>query len=108
MGIVVWSVVAIATLFLLARTRPGLALATGVGAAVLVVVVVLVVPIFLDGPSDDQEVVSQSVTLPGQSEQDRTQQTIVLDRDREQPVPATQTPEPAKKQPVAGSPALRP
>lgn len=76
-----------------------------IGAAVLVVFAVLVVPIFLDGPSDDQEVVSQSVTLPGQSEQDRIQQTIVLDRDREQPVPATRTPEPAKQQAIAASPA---
>ena len=72
-----------------------------IGAVVLVVFAVLVVPIFLDGPSDDQEIVSQTVTLPGQDSQERTQQTIVLDRDREQPVPATRTAEPARQQPAA-------
>ena len=71
-----------------------------IGAVVLVVFAVLVVPIFLDGPSDDQEIVSQTVTLPGQDSQERTQQTIVLDRDREQPVPATRTAEPVRQQPV--------
>jgi DedD protein len=60
-----------------------------IGAVVIVVFAILVVPIFLDGPSNDSEVVSESVTLPGQNDQERKQQTIVLDRDRSQPVPAT-------------------
>lgn len=62
------------------------------GAVVLVVFAVLVVPIFLDGPSDDVELISEAVTLPGQNSQDRQQQTIVLDRDRNQPVPASAAP----------------
>ncbi len=57
-----------------------------VGAIVLVAVVVLVVPVFLDGPPSEGEVISERVPLPGQSEQKI--QTIVLDRDRDQPVPA--------------------
>ena len=63
-----------------------------VGAIVLVAVIVLVVPVFLDGPPTD-EVVSERVPLPGQEAQ--TMQTVVLDRDRDQPVPA----------PVAATPA---
>lgn len=68
-----------------------------IGAAVLVVFAVLVVPVFLDGPDDGVEVISESVTLPGQNNQERKQQTIVLERDRTEPVPAaaTQTPTPA-------------
>ena len=60
-----------------------------IGAAVLVVFVVLVVPIFLDGPPDDGEVVTERVLLPGQDEQKT--QTVVLDRDRTEPVPAAST-----------------
>lgn len=59
-----------------------------VGAVVLVVVAVLVVPVFLDGPSSDTEVVTETVLLPGQEGQARKQQTIVLNRDRSEPVPA--------------------
>jgi DedD protein len=66
-----------------------------IGAAVLVIFAVLVVPVFLDGPPDATEIVSESVTLPGQNNQDRKQQTIVLDRERSQPVPATRAPTPA-------------
>ncbi len=62
-----------------------------IGAVVLVLLVVLVVPVFLDGPSEETAVVSESVTLPGQNDQKRTQQTIVLDRNRSQPVPATRS-----------------
>jgi DedD protein len=58
------------------------------GAVVLVVIAVLVVPVFLDGAPTDAEIVTQTVTLPGQEEQRRKQQTIVLERDRDQPVPA--------------------
>ena len=58
-----------------------------VGATVLVVIAVLVVPVFLDGPSDEPGVVTETVSLPGQAQQDSKRQTIVLERDREQPVP---------------------
>ncbi|MDH3338108.1 MAG: SPOR domain-containing protein [Gammaproteobacteria bacterium] len=57
-----------------------------IGAAVLVVVVVLVVPVFLDGPPSGDEIVSERVPLPGQAEQ--KSQTIVLERDRKDPVPS--------------------
>ena len=61
-----------------------------IGAVVLVIFVVLVVPIFLDGPSNDEATVQQPVLLPGQSEQET--KTVVLDRDRTNPkscVPVT-------------------
>ncbi len=84
-----------------------------IGAVVLHVFVVLVVPIFLDGPPDDAEIVSQSVLLPGQEEQKT--QTVVLDRDRTEPVPTaaqpTPTPmaqtreEPAREKPAEERPA---
>lgn len=76
-----------------------------IGAAVLVLVVVLVVPVFLDGPPEQGEVVSERVPLPGQSEHET--KTVVLDRDRSTPVPAndggerpatTPRPEPAPTQ----------
>lgn len=82
-----------------------------IGAIVLVVFAVLVVPIFLDGPSEEQAIVSESVTLPGQNNQERKQQTIVLERDRSQPVPAAQTPAPttpAETAPQEKDPAPRP
>lgn len=59
-----------------------------IGAAVLVLVVVLVVPVFLDGPPEEGEIVSERVPLPGQSDQET--KTIVLDRDRSSPVPANE------------------
>lgn len=59
-----------------------------VGATVLVVIAVLVVPVFLDGPADEPELVTESVTLPGQADRNTRRQTIVLERDREEPVPA--------------------
>jgi DedD protein len=62
-----------------------------IGAAALVAIAVLVVPVFLDGPATDAEIVSESVTLPGQNEQALKRQTIVLERDRDQPVPASAT-----------------
>ena len=55
-----------------------------IGAVVLVVFVVLVVPIFLDGPPDHSEIVTESVQLPGQSTQ--KMQTQVLERNRSTPV----------------------
>ena len=57
-----------------------------IGAVVLVVFVVLIVPIFLDGPPDEEEIVTERVLLPGQDES--RMQTVVLDRDRTEPVPA--------------------
>jgi len=68
-----------------------------IGAAVLVVVVVLVVPVFLDGPPGNGEIVSERVPLPGQSEQET--RTVVLDRDRKDPVPANGGNESAQTQP---------
>ena len=58
-----------------------------IGAIVLVVFAILVVPIFLNGPSKESEIITESVTLPGQNNQERQQQTIVLERDRTEPVP---------------------
>jgi DedD protein len=58
-----------------------------IGAVVLVVFAILVVPIFLNGPSRESEIITESVTLPGQNNQERQQQTIVLERDRTEPVP---------------------
>jgi DedD protein len=66
-----------------------------IGAAVLVLVVVLVVPIFLDGPPDDAEIVTERVLLPGQ--EDQKTQTVVLDRDRDDPVPVVTSPEPQEQ-----------
>jgi DedD protein len=56
-----------------------------IGAAILVLFVVLVVPIFLDGPPDATEMVSEPVLLPGQ-DHEKTQ-TVILDRNRTDPVP---------------------
>ena len=58
-----------------------------IGATVLVIFAVLIVPVFLDGPSTDDEITTESVKLPGQSNQSTRQQTIVLARDRTEPVP---------------------
>ena len=74
-----------------------------IGAVVLVVFVVLVVPIFLDGPPEDGEIVSERVLLPGQ--EDQKTQTVVLDRDRTQPVPAPSTTAPAKEETAQPEPA---
>ena len=57
-----------------------------IGAAVLVIFVVLVVPVFLDGPPQNGEIVSERVPLPGQAADGETR-TVVLDRDRDEPVP---------------------
>lgn len=70
-----------------------------IGAVVLVVFMVLVVPVFLDGPSEETAVVIESVTLPGQNNQERTQQTIVLDRNRSHPVPTTRSAETVQRTP---------
>ena len=73
-----------------------------IGAVVLVVFVVLVVPIFLDGPPDDGEIVSERVLLPGQ--EDQKTQTVVLDRDRTDPVPAATTAAPKQTTPTPQQP----
>ncbi|MGB5256618.1 MAG: SPOR domain-containing protein [Woeseiaceae bacterium] len=73
-----------------------------IGAAVLVLFAVLVVPVFLDGPPVESEVVSERVLLPGQESQKT--QTVVLERNRTEPVPiasAQPAPEPVKKPAVA-------
>ena len=70
-----------------------------IGAAVLVVFVVLVVPIFLDGPPGEDEIRTESVVLPGQEGQ--ATQTVVLERDRTEPVPANAAPEVVEEQPQA-------
>ncbi|MEE4163965.1 MAG: SPOR domain-containing protein [Woeseiaceae bacterium] len=62
-----------------------------IGAIVLVAVAVLVVPVFLDGPVDESAVVSERISLPGQGGDDGMR-TVVLDRDRSEPVPATPLP----------------
>ena len=59
-----------------------------IGAIVLVVFAILIVPVFLDGPSNHAENVQESISLPGQDAQSAKQKTVVLERDREQPVPA--------------------
>ena len=75
-----------------------------IGAAVLVVFAVLVVPVFLDGPPEGGEIVSQSVALPGQEEAGNNQ-VVVLERDREEPVPAAMLEaEPERPEPAASEP----
>ena len=75
-----------------------------IGAAVLVVVAVLVVPVFLDGPPEEGEIVSERVPLPGQDAQEDTR-TVVLERDRKEPVPtAAEQAEPERSQQAARQP----
>jgi DedD protein len=82
-----------------------------IGAAVLVLVMVLVVPVFLDGPDEDGEILTERVPLPGQAEQEN--RTVVLDRDRTEPVPSNHTapepvpasqPEPSQSEPTSEPP----
>ena len=73
-----------------------------IGAAVLVLVVVLVVPVFLDGTPGGDEIVSERVPLPGQAEQ--KSQTVVLERDRKDPVPVATGSAPAQEQKREPSP----
>ena len=73
-----------------------------IGAVVLVIFAVLVVPIFLDGPPADGEIVTERVLLPGQ--EDQKTQTVVLDRDRKDPVPAASVPVQAKPEPAVREP----
>ncbi len=83
-----------------------------IGAAVLVVFVVLIVPVFLDGPPQKGEIVSERVPLPGQAAEGDTR-TVVLERDRDEPVPvsaAAREPEPETKreQPAQAEPKPKP
>ena len=67
-----------------------------IGAIVLVAVAVLIVPVFLDGPPADGEIISEVIPLPGQS--DQKTQTIVLDRDRKEPVPVPSAAAPDRRE----------
>ena len=69
-----------------------------IGAVVLVAIAVLVVPVFLDGPPARGSVVSEVVPLPGQ-DSSVEMKTQVLDRNREDPVPAQ--PAPQRQTPAA-------
>lgn len=75
-----------------------------IGAAVLVLVVVLVVPVFLDGTPGGDEIVSERVPLPGQAEQ--KSQTVVLERDRKDPVPVATGNATAQKQEPSPKPLV--
>ena len=75
-----------------------------IGAAVLVVFVVLVVPVFLDGPPESGEIVSERVPLPGQAAEGETR-TVVLERDRDEPVPAAAAAPAAEAQERRSAPA---
>ena len=77
-----------------------------IGAIVLVALVVLVVPVFLDGPPDSGEMISERVPLPGQS--DQKTQTVVLERTRDEPMPAQQDPAPASVEEPPQAAALKP
>ncbi len=70
-----------------------------VGATILVAAVVIVVPVFLDGPSDPDEIVSESINLPGQAKDGS--RTVVLNRDRTEPVPQPEAPPAAEPSPPA-------
>lgn len=71
-----------------------------VGAVVLVVIAVLVVPVFLDGPAPDAEMISEPVTLPGQ-DGSGDRRTVVLQLDRDQPLPVSSSqPEPRPADPA--------
>lgn len=71
-----------------------------IGIIVLVVFAVIIVPVFLDGPPEDEAVITETLVLPGQNPEARKQQTIVLDRDRSEPVPAAVTSQPPPDKPV--------
>lgn len=70
-----------------------------IGVIVLVVFAVIIVPVFLDGPPKEAEVISESLSLPGQNSASQKQQTIVLDRDRDEPVPSASSSSPPQQSP---------
>ena len=59
-----------------------------VGAVVLVILAILVVPVFLDGPPQEAAVIVETLALPGQEGQVTERKTIVLPRNRTEPVPS--------------------
>jgi DedD protein len=69
-----------------------------IGAAVLVALAIAVVPVFLDGTPAGREALSERVPLPGQDEQ--ASQTIVLERNRSEPVPAQVASSPPQESPA--------
>lgn len=75
-----------------------------IGAVVLVTFVVLIVPIFLDGPPEDGEIKTERVLLPGQEDQDI--KTVVLDRERSEPIPAANGPGATSETETAASPPV--
>jgi DedD protein len=74
-----------------------------IGAIVLVIFVVLVVPVFLDGPPEGGDTVSERILLPGQEGQDT--KTVVLNRERDEPIPAANREENATTSSDAAVPA---
>lgn len=77
-----------------------------VGAVVLVILAILVVPVFLDGPPQEAAVIVETLALPGQEGQVTERKTIVLPRNRTEPVPsATNSAE--QKAPVEQAAAVR-
>ena len=77
-----------------------------IGAVVLVVFVVLVVPVFLDGPPQDGEVVTERVLLPGQDADDT--RTVILNNDRTEPVPTSSGVQAKASEPPAAQPEATP
>lgn len=75
-----------------------------VGAIVLVVLAVLVVPVFLDGPPQEREVIVETLALPGQEGQVTERKTIVLERNRSEPAGASANA--AEQKPVADKSAV--
>ncbi len=59
-----------------------------VGAVVLVAAVLWIVPVFLDGPSDDQATISETVELPGAGVTPPEQRTIELGAEESPASPA--------------------
>ncbi|HZD52288.1 MAG TPA: SPOR domain-containing protein [Woeseiaceae bacterium] len=60
-----------------------------IGAVVLVAIAVLVVPVFLDGPEPERKMITEAVTLPGQNREPGARKTVILQRDRDEPLPET-------------------
>ena len=81
-----------------------------IGAVVLVIFVVLIVPVFLDGPPESGEIVSERVPLPGQAAEGETR-TVFLERDRDEPVPAAVSaagPETRQSKPAQNDTSVKP
>ena len=74
-----------------------------IGAAVLVALAIVVVPVFLDGTPAGREALSERVPLPGQDEQ--ASKTIVLERNRSEPVPTQAVTAPVQETPAPAADA---